>query len=116
LFLSIYANNITSKISNAAVAPPPPEAVESIVTCPVDPETVILVPATIEVTIPVNAVPEPVNEVAVTIPVKFPSPTIDSFDVGFVVPMPTEPSALTTKGVASGFVSSSTTRALPVPS
>ena len=35
---------------------------------------------------------------------------------GFVTPIPTEPSALTTKGVASGLVSSSTTRALPVPS
>ena len=38
--------------------PPPPEAL--IVTCPVDPEIVTLVPATIEVTMPVNAEPEPV--------------------------------------------------------
>jgi len=63
--LIIYENNITSKISNAT---PPPEAVEFIVTCPVDPETLILVPATIEVTIPVKLVPEPLKDVAVTIP------------------------------------------------
>ena len=34
---------------------------------------------------------------------------------GFVVPMPTEPIPVTTKGLASGVVSSSTTRALPEP-
>ncbi len=64
-------NNITSRRSNAA--PPPPEAVEFIVTCPVDPETVILVPAIIEVTIPVKFVPEPLNDVAVTTPTLIPS-------------------------------------------
>ena len=32
------------------------------------------------------------------------------------MPTPTEPAAPTTKGVASGFVESSTTKALPVPS
>ena len=37
-------------------------------TCPVEPEIVTLVPATIEVTIPVRFVPEPTNEVAVIIP------------------------------------------------
>ena len=35
--------------------------------------------------------PEPKNEVAVTTPVKLPSPETDSFDVGIVVPIPTEP-------------------------
>ena len=78
--MSIYANNITSKISK------PPAAL--IVTCPVEPETVILVPATIEVTIPVKFVPKPLNDVAVTTPVKYPSPTTYSFYVGFVVPIP----------------------------
>lgn len=38
--------------------PPPPE--ELIVTTPVDPEIVTLVPAIIEVTIPVNPVPDDV--------------------------------------------------------
>jgi hypothetical protein len=61
-------NNITSRRSNATDEPPPPEAVEFIVICPVLAETVILVPATIEVTIPVRFVPEPLKEVAVTIP------------------------------------------------
>ena len=48
--------------------PDPPEAVEFIVTCPVEPETVTLVPAIIEVTIPVKLVPEPLNDDAVIIP------------------------------------------------
>jgi len=77
--LIIYENNITSKISKEA---PPPEAVEFIVICPVLAETLILVPATIEVTIPVRFVPGPLKEVAVTIPTLiprldvFPSPNV----------------------------------------
>jgi hypothetical protein len=78
LFLSIYTNNITSNIST------PPEAVEFIVTSPVDPETVILVPATIEVTIPVKLVPEPLKEVAVIIPAEALIP-----DALIVTPEPT---------------------------
>jgi len=66
LVLSIYANIITSNKSNDAVDPPPPDAL--IVTCPVEPEIVTFVPATIEVTIPVRLVPDPENEVAVIIP------------------------------------------------
>jgi hypothetical protein len=65
--------------------PPPPPPVELIVTSPVEPEIVMLVPATIEVTIPVRLVPEPENEVAVT------TPSTVSFDVGFVVPIPILP-------------------------
>ena len=43
-------------------------------------------------------------------------PFTSNESVGFVVPMPTEPLAVMTKGVASGLALSSTTRALPVPS
>jgi len=50
------------------VPPPPPPPVALIVTWPVEPEIVTLSPATIEVTIPVRLVPEPLNEVAVTTP------------------------------------------------
>ena len=46
--------------SSVCVPPPPPVAL--IVTCPVEPEIVTPVPATIEVTIPVRFVPEPVEE------------------------------------------------------
>ena len=51
--------------AQSPAAPP----LELIVTCPVAPDIVIFEPATIEVTIPVILVPEPVNDVAVIIPV-----------------------------------------------
>ena len=38
-----------------------------------------------------NPEPSPLNLVAVTTPVKYPSPTIKSFDDGFVVPIPVFP-------------------------
>ena len=51
-----------------------PLAVELIVTCPVDPETVTFVPATIEVTIPVKLMPDPVDAKSPTVD----KPTLES--------------------------------------
>ena len=58
--------DVVITVSN--VPEPPPPALASIVTLPVEPDIVILFPATIEVTIPVKFYPEPLNDDAVIIP------------------------------------------------
>ena len=52
--------------TNLPPVPPPP--VELIVTCPVLPDRVMLVPATREVTIPERVAPSPTYEVALETP------------------------------------------------
>ena len=53
-----------------------------------DPDRVILVPATIEVTMPVKFAPLPLKLDDVKIPVTLALPTTKSADVGLVVPIP----------------------------
>ena len=55
------------------------------------------------------------NVDAVRAPEKAPAPVTSSFTVGTVLPIPTSPAAVITKGDVSGFAESSTTKAFPVP-